>query len=47
MKKYIVRLSEKERVDLHQLIEKGQASARKLAHARIVLKADSSKRGPA
>lgn len=46
MKKYIVKLSEEEREELQELIAKGQASARKLAHARILLKADSSESGP-
>src|SRR6266581_1561846 len=46
MKKYIVKLSREERADLHHLIAQGQASARKLAHARIFLKADSSEDGP-
>ncbi len=46
MKKYIVKLSREERADLHHLIAQGQASARKLAHARILLKADSSEDGP-
>jgi transposase len=46
MKKYIVKLSEEEREALQELIAKGQASARKLAHARILLKADSSESGP-
>jgi hypothetical protein len=46
MKKYIVKLSEEEREELQELIAKGQASARKLAHARILLKADSSEGGP-
>ncbi len=46
MKKYIVKLSEEERETLQELIAKGQASARKLAHARILLKADSSEGGP-
>jgi transposase len=46
MKKYIVKLSEEEREALQELIAKGQASARKLAHARILLKADSSEGGP-
>ena len=46
MKKYIVNLSEEERKELHELIATGQASARKLAHARILLKADSSDGAP-
>ena len=46
MKKYIVKLSQGERAELRQLIGRGEASARKLAHARILLKADSSEAGP-
>jgi len=46
MKKYIVKLAEEERVSLSKLITQGQASARKLTHARILLKADSSEGGP-
>ena len=47
MKKYIVKLSGEERADLQRLINQGQASARKLTHARILLKADRSQDGPA
>ena len=46
MKKYIVKLAEEERVDLSKLIGQGRAPARKLTHARILLKADSSEGGP-
>lgn len=46
MKKYIVKLAEEERVDLSKLIGQGRASARKLTHARILVKADSSQDGP-
>ena len=42
MKKYIVTLEPEEREVLQQLIRKGKAAARKLTHARILLKADSS-----
>jgi transposase len=42
MKKYIVTLTESEREDLQTMIRKGKAAARKLMHARILLKADSS-----
>ncbi len=41
MKKYKVTLSEQERQELGQLISKGKGAARKLLHARILLKADS------
>ncbi len=42
MKKYIVQLAKEERASLSKLIAQGKASARKLTHARILLKADSS-----
>jgi len=45
-KKYIVELTDEERKTLGQLIYSGKASARKLSHARILLKADSSPGGP-
>jgi len=45
MKKYIVKLEEEEREELRRLIMQGQASARKLAHARILVKADSGEGG--
>ena len=41
MKRYKVTLTEQEREELHQLISKGKGAARKLLHARILLKADS------
>lgn len=41
-KKYVVTLTEEERQMLRQMISRGKASARKLTHARILLKADSS-----
>jgi transposase len=40
MKKYRVTLTEQEREDLEQLISKGKGAARRLLHARILLKAD-------
>src|SRR2546421_2708987 len=46
MKKYIVKLAKEDRADLSRLIAQGKASARKLTHARILLKADSSEDGP-
>jgi len=46
MKKYIVTLTQEERESLHALLSRGKASARKLEHARILLKADSSEGGP-
>jgi hypothetical protein len=45
-KKYPVMLSETEREELKQLIAAGTAPARKLTHARILLKADQSPQGP-
>jgi transposase len=39
-KKYLVELSEQERVYLHKLISSGSAPARKLTRARILLKTD-------
>jgi hypothetical protein len=47
LKRYIVTLSAEERQDLHDLIAAGKAAARKLAHARILLKADAAEGGPA
>jgi hypothetical protein len=45
-KKYPVILSQTERDDLKRLIATGTAPARKLTHARILLKADQSQEGP-
>jgi transposase len=47
MKKYLVTLTAEERQSLQQLTAVGKASARKLAHARILLKADQAEGGPA
>ena len=44
--KHEVALSEEQRHVLHQLISKGKAPARKLAHARILLKIDRNASGP-
>ena len=44
-KRYIVRLSTEEREQLNALIQKGNASARRLLKARILLKADASEAG--
>jgi transposase len=41
MKKYKVTLTQEEREELSQLISRGKGAARKLVHARILLKADS------
>jgi transposase len=47
MKKYKVTLTAAERQQLQGLIATGKAAAKKLAHARILLKADAAKGGPA
>ncbi len=39
-KRYIVTLTDSERAELHKLISTGRGAARRLAHARILLKAD-------
>ena len=46
-KTYHVRLTETERAHLQELIAAGTAPARKLLHARILLKADEGPAGPA
>lgn len=46
MKKYMVTLTDEERIQLRQMISAGKAAARKLMHARILLKADASAGGP-
>jgi transposase len=45
-KKYPVILNDTEREELKRLIAAGTAPARKLTHARILLKADQSTEGP-
>jgi transposase len=47
MKKYQVTLTADERQSLNDLIAAGKAAAKKLAHARILLKADAASEGPA
>ena len=47
MKKYKAALTHDERHQLPDLITVGQAAARKLTHARLLLKADASPGGPA
>jgi Homeodomain-like domain len=47
MKRYKVTLEPEERQQLQDLIAAGKAAARKLAHARILLKADAAEGGPA
>jgi hypothetical protein len=46
VKKYVVRLSAEEREQLQALVRKGNAPARRLLKARILLKADASEGGP-
>ena len=41
-KKYVVTLTAPERQQLQAMLSKGKAAARKLTHARILLKADAS-----
>ena len=45
-KKYVVRLTEEERARLHTLVGSGRAPARRLAHARILVKAHQGEAGP-
>jgi hypothetical protein len=45
-KKYSVELTSKERRTVQELVSSGRTTARKLTHARILLKADSSPAGP-
>jgi transposase len=47
MKRYIVTLTAEERQSLLDLIAAGKSAAQKLAHARILLKADAAPGGPA
>jgi transposase len=47
MKKYKVTLTADERQFLHDLVAAGKAPGKKLAHARILLKADAAPGGPA
>jgi len=42
MKKYIVKLTPEERAILEKLVKSGKSQAKKLTHARILLKADES-----
>ena len=46
-KKYIVTLTQEEQKTLQTMLSKGRAAARKLTHARILLKADAGENGPA
>jgi transposase len=47
VKRYCVTLTADERKELSDLISVGKAAARKLTHARILLKADAADGGPA
>lgn len=47
MKRYKVTLTAEERNSLQELIAAGKAAAKKLTHARILLKADAAPGGPA
>jgi transposase len=47
MKKYKVTLTDDERQELHGMIAAGKAAAKRLAHARVLLKADAAEGGPA
>jgi len=44
--KYLIKLTSEERQKLEQLLSSGDASARTLKHAYILLKSDSSETGP-
>jgi hypothetical protein len=46
MKKYVVTLTAEEREQLAGMLAAGKAAAQKLAHARILLKADAAGGGP-
>ena len=46
MKKYVVTLTAEEREHLAGVVAAGKAAAQKLAHARILLKADAADGGP-
>ncbi len=45
-KRYVVTLTDEERRSLRGLVSSGKGAARKLTHARILLKTDSSDGGP-
>jgi hypothetical protein len=46
MKKYIVTLTDDERQSLSALVTSGKAAAKRITHARILLKADAADEGP-
>jgi len=45
-KRYVVRLTANERVDLQRLVRAGKAAARKILHAHVLLQADEGPDGP-
>jgi transposase len=45
-KRYVVRLSDEERDELTRLVSRGKGAARKLARARVLLKADQGEGRP-
>jgi hypothetical protein len=45
-KKYIVTLTDAERQTLQEMLSRGKSAARKLMHARVLLKADAAPGGP-
>ena len=45
-KQYVVTLTEEERKVLQEMLSRGKAAARKLTHARILLKANAVPEGP-
>ena len=47
MKKYKVTLTPEERKSLQDMVAAGKGASKKLLHARILLKADASPKGPA
>jgi transposase len=47
MRKYVVTLTAEERQRLSELVTSGKSAAKRLAHARILLKADAAPGGPA
>jgi transposase len=46
MSKYSVKLNQEQRKVLEDLVKKGEAPARKITHANILLKADCGEQGP-
>jgi len=46
MKKNSIELTKEQRAELEEVIKKGQAPARKMQHAQVLLKIDSGEHGP-